>query len=137
MAPELGLALETDGLPEGVYNISVSFVQQLSNSAALLRDSPGSDSPGQALGVGTALTAGHNFPLMSFCKCQATLLWGGAVEKSAFRFIYLLSAEERALNTLETVAGGNVARGGLSHGVTDTVEGSRFFAVRAAYPALC
>lgn len=119
-------------MPEGVYNISVSFVQQPSNSAALQRDSPG-----QALGVGTALTAGHNFPLMSFCKCRATLLREGAVEKSAFRFVYLLSSEERALITLETVAGGNVARGCLSHGVTDAVEGSRFFAVRAAYPALC
>lgn len=53
-----------------------------------------------------------------------------------FRFIYLLSAEERAQS--ETVAGGNVACGCLSGaGLPTLLRAAGFFAVSAAYPAVC
>lgn len=57
-------------------------------------------------------------------------------KRGLFRFIYLLSAEERAQSMLEAVARGNVAHGCPSRSVVaDTVEGSRFFRCQSCLPS--
>lgn len=131
LAPGLGLTLAPMVCPR-LFPVFVFPVQPPCHGA----DSPGGDSPGQTPGVGTALPAGHDFPLRSFHKAPQ-LLWAEVLwENQRFGlFTCCRRTEEPWARWARLLEGRECCPRCLSQGAPALLRAAGCSAAGAAYPA--